>query len=146
MYRSSKCLQNSGGLSVRKLSETAKRQTTNSPNMLLTRSNEKLKIKWSITEHLGHALKCGQGLSLTAIKFILYWSKFTDLMTVKRSLFLICRLSLSLYPQRLKKVLNTNPAFICSLTTADFWLTLTKYLSNTYNDNQGWGYFVLVIG
>lgn len=74
-------------------------------------------------------------------------TEFTNLSWWQsRSPFLMRNLHLSFYPQRFQKLLNTNSAFICSLTTADFWLNLTKYWLNTYNDNLGWGYFVLVIG
>lgn len=52
-------------------------------------------------------------------------------MTAKRSPFLEHNLSLALSPQSLKELLSTNPAFICSLTTAGFWLNLTGYSWNT---------------
>lgn len=81
-------------LSDRKLSEIAKKHTTSFPNMLFTRSNEKLNIRWSITEHLIYALKCSQDSvsQLSNSYFIDQVYKF-KLMTVKRSLFLIWSLS-----------------------------------------------------
>lgn len=48
-------------------------------------------------------------------------------MTAKRSLCLERNLSLALSPQSLKELLDTNPAFICSLTTAGLWLNLMGY-------------------
>lgn len=68
-------------------------------------------------------------------------------MTAKRSLFLERNLSWALSPQSLKEPLDTSPAFICSLTTAGFWLNSTGYWWNTYKSNQlGFGvFFVLAI-